>query len=253
MSSTYFFRLALSLGYQDVQRTYQRSALGPIWNVIGLAAQLLTIGTIFGIVFRTDLGTYFPFLSISLIVWSNFASTINESTGIFLAADRIIKQVSLPYYFPIVRLLSKNSIFLLHNFSIFLVVATVYPQDWDWHVLLLLPGLMVLLGNLVWISTLAAFVSTRFRDFPPAIAALLTVSFYATPVLWMPDSLPAGFRELIVTYNPFYHLMELVRGPLLGNAPLLENWLVGLGILVAGNTLAWLVARKFWWRVAYWL
>lgn len=253
MTSTHFFRLALSWGYQDVRGTYQRSVLGPIWNVIGLAAQLLTIGTIFGIVFRTDLGTYVPFLSISLILWNFLSSTINESTGIYLAANRVIKQISLPYYFPIVQLLSKNSLFFLHNALIILVVAAVYPQDWGWHVLLVLPGLVVLLGNLVWLSTLAAFVSTRFRDFPPAIASLLSISFFATPIMWMPDTLPAGLRELILTYNPFYHLMELVRAPLLGDVPQLANWLVGLGILVMGNTLAWLVARKLWWRVAYWL
>ena len=253
MSSSRYFQLAASLGAQDVRDLYQRSVLGPIWNTIGMAVQLLAIGTIFGLVFKADLTTYFPFLAISLVLWNYLVTTINESTGAYVGAERFIKEIPVPYFFPIVRLLAKNAVGFLHNAVIIVIVSLVFPRDLGWNLLLSLLGLFVVMGNLIWTSTLAALVSARFRDVPPMIAAFMTVSFFATPIIWMPESLPDEFKDFILPYNPFYHLMELVRGPLLGYSPALENWLVGIGMLVIGNGIAWWLARRLWWRVVYWL
>lgn len=253
MTSSRYLQLAASLGAQDVRDLYQRSVLGPVWNTIGMAVQLLAIGTIFGLVFQADLTTYFPFLAVSLVLWNYLATSINESTEAYVGAERFIKELPVPYFFPIVRSVSKNAVVFLHNFAIIVIISLVFPKDWGWSILLVLPGLFVVMGNLVWTSTLAALISAKFRDIPPMIAAFMTVSFFATPIIWMPESLPDEFKELILPYNPFYHLMELVRGPLLGYSPALENWLVGIGLLVIGNAVAWWLARRLWWRVVYWL
>ena len=246
-------RLAVFLGFQDVQGAYHRSALGPLWSVIGLTAQLLTIGTIFGLVFEADLGNYFPYLGIGLTLWTFLAGTVNECSGAYIAAERLLKELPLPYYFNLVRLLSKNSLLFMHNWIIVVGIAVVFPVGWNWVQLLALPGLAILLGNMFWVGTLVALASARYRDFPPTIATLFTVSFFVTPIVWIPARLPEGLAQLVLTLNPFYHWIELVRAPLLGVAPVFENWLTSISMLVLGNFLAWLAAKKFWWRVVYWL
>jgi lipopolysaccharide transport system permease protein len=53
--------------------------------------------------------------------------------------------------------------------------------------------------------------------------------------------------------NPFYHLLEITRGPLLGQTPSATNWLVAVVMAVVGWIVALLVFGRYRRRIAYWL
>jgi ABC-type polysaccharide/polyol phosphate export permease len=60
-------------------------------------------------------------------------------------------------------------------------------------------------------------------------------------------------HDWIALINPAYHLLEVVRAPLLGQAPTLLNWAVAAGIAacsVALGVLSFVYARR---RLNYWL
>lgn len=253
LSSGAFVRLAAGLGAQDVGDTYQRSGLGPLWTTIGLAIQVLSIGLVFGFLFGADLTTYFPFLVISLVLWNLVTSSLTEASNVYISAERLIRQIEIPFFFPLGRLMSKNVITLFHNFVIVALVMVFYPQEWTAEVLLAVVGILLLVANLYWVVTLVAVAGSRFRDLGPIIASLLTVSFYVTPIIWMPSSLPTKLAEVLLPYNPFFHLMEIVRGPLMGYSVGVESWITAGTLVLVGNLLAWLVARRYWWQVVYWL
>jgi ABC-2 type transport system permease protein/lipopolysaccharide transport system permease protein len=79
----------------------------------------------------------------------------------------------------------------------------------------------------------------------------MQVMFFITPVIWRADMLPD--RVILLDLNPFYHIMETVRAPLLGGSATLENWLVVLFITLAGWALTVLVYSMYRWRIAYWV
>ncbi len=60
-------------------------------------------------------------------------------------------------------------------------------------------------------------------------------------------------RALVLHLNPFYHLVEIFRGPLLGQVPTAENWLA----VVLFTLVSWVLAMTFYtvyrWRIAYWV
>jgi lipopolysaccharide transport system permease protein len=253
LSPVGFVKLAARLGVQDVRDTYQRSVLGPLWTTIGLGIQVLAIGLVFGILFGADLATYLPFLVISLVLWNLITSAITEASGVYVASERFIRQIELPSFFPITRLLSKTVVTALHNLVLVVLVLAYYPQQWNFQSLLAPFGLLLLVGNLYWVVTLLALAGSRFRDLGPIIAALLTVSFYVTPIIWLPSAIPANIADILLTYNPFFHLMEIIRGPSLGSSPGLQSWIVAVVILILGNLVAWFAAKRFSWRVVYWL
>lgn len=252
-SSVGFVKLSAGLGVADVRDTYRRSVLGPLWATIGLGIQVLAIGLVFGILFGADLATYLPFLVISLVLWSLITSSITEASGVYPASERFIRQIELPSFFPVTRLLSRTTVTALHNFALVVLVVAFYPQEWNFQSLLAPFGLVLLVGNLYWVVTLLALAGSRFRDLGPIIASLVAVSFYMTPIIWLPSAIPANIADVLLTYNPFFHLMEIVRGPLLGSSPGLQSWIVAVVMLVCGNILAWFAAKRFWWRVVYWL
>lgn len=242
------------LGTQDIKRAYRRSALGPFWVTAGMALQIATIGTVFGILFKADLSTYLPYLAVSIIVWSLISGVINEACLAFSSSEAIIKQTDVPLFVFIVRLLWKNLLSFAHHIIILPLVFLVVFLAPDISILLLLPGLALLFLNLAWISFVLATISSRYRDLPPIVNSLLGILFYVTPVIWTPDLLgdPAA-QHLLLGLNPFYHLLQIVRLPILGEFPTFENWAVSLLIASVGWIIAGIAYKKYSKMIAYWV
>lgn len=66
----------------------------------------------------------------------------------------------------------------------------------------------------------------------------MVVAFFLTPVFWMPEL--AGAREFVLDWNPFFHALEVLRRPLLGQAPSLMSW----GVAAATAALWWVIAYR---------
>jgi ABC-type polysaccharide/polyol phosphate export permease len=76
-------------------------------------------------------------------------------------------------------------------------------------------GLVFLVANTAWISMLIAIASARFRDIPQVVASVMQFAMFVTPVFWPAERLN-GARHAVLDFNPFYHMLEAVRAPLLG-------------------------------------
>jgi lipopolysaccharide transport system permease protein len=57
----------------------------------------------------------------------------------------------------------------------------------------------------------------------------------------------------IIDYNPFAHLLELVRGPLVGTPPSALTWTVTIAMAVAGWLLALALTERYLKRIPYWV
>jgi len=117
--------------------------------------------------------------------------------------------------------------------------------------LLAVAGLALLLVNAGWIMLLLGMICTRFRDVPPIIGSLIQLLFFVTPVMWKPELL--GDRRYLMVLNPFYHLLEVIRAPLLGHVPGWESWVAGLLFAAAGWAFTFVCFARFRKRIAYWL
>jgi ABC-2 type transport system permease protein len=53
--------------------------------------------------------------------------------------------------------------------------------------------------------------------------------------------------------NPFYHFVQILRAPLIGQSVNVGSWYVVVGITIAGWVLALVVMRNYRARVSYWL
>jgi len=93
-------------------------------------------------------------------------------------------------------------------------------------------GLILVTVNTAWISMLAAIASARFRDIPPIVGSVTQFAMFLTPVFWMPSSFPS--RHAFLALNPFYHMLQAIRAPLLGQSVDPLTWAVLAGLAVAG-------------------
>lgn len=247
-------RLALMLGYQDLRQAYRRSAIGPFWLTLGMAVQIASMGFVFGLIFKNEITEYLPFLAVSIIVWNFMTTTINEGCFAFIASEGIIKQIALPFSTFVVRVVWRNLLIAGHNAVIIPLVLLIFLLTPSWSLIALVPGAALLVANLGWIVWITAFISSRYRDTPQIISSVLTVAFFVTPIMWNPELMEDNaLTHLFLGLNPFYHLLQIVRLPILGSWPTLENW--GLAILsaLAGSILVFLIDKKYKNRIAFWV
>lgn len=245
--------LALMLGWQDIKQRYRRSKLGPFWLTISMGVMIAMIGIVFGQVLSTPMDNYLPFLATGIILWSYISATVVDSSSVFIEAQGMIRQLDLPLSLYPIRVLWRNIVIFCHNIIILPLVFVIIGKGVTWNIFWVFPGVMVFCWNMLWVSLLLGTFCTRFRDMPQIVNSLLQVFFYVTPIIWMPNALNPRSASLLVEPNPVYHLLELVRAPILGNCPTVMNWLVSIAIALTGSVISLWFFGKYKKRIAYWL
>ena len=239
------------LGWYDILQRYRRSLLGPFWLTASMAIMVLALGVLFAEIFNTPVHDFLPFLCVGLLVWNFISSFLIEGGTLFTGAESHIKQIRLPYSVYVYRSSWSKLIIFAHNFVIYFGVL-VYFQIWPGAVALLaIPGLLLILINGALASLYVGMLSARFRDVPQVINSVVQIIFFITPIMWKPELLQT--RTYITDFNPFFHLLEIVRAPLLGNSPTMENYLVVLLITLINAAVVGTFFTRFRSRISYWV
>jgi ABC-type polysaccharide/polyol phosphate export permease len=242
-----------TLAWADMLLRYRRTVLGPLWATLSIGVMTGSVGLVFGAIFGGEMSKFLPFFAIGLVVWTFISSSVTEGCSIFLIAAGLIKSIPTPLILHIYRMMWRQLIVLAHHLMIPVFVWLIFGWELGWNTLLALPGFV-----LVWLAVLGAvmvlaMLCTRFRDVQQIIVTMLQLLFLLTPIVWMPKSLRAEISGFILDWNPIYYLIEVVRGPLLGEVPEMHIWLGAIAVaalsLGTGLTLyGWLRHR-----IAYWL
>ena len=239
------------MGLQEIQQRYRRSVLGPFWITISTTALILSMGPLYGRLFSQDLNTYFSYLAIGLIIWQTLSALLNEAGYIFISSESYIKQIKIPFAVYILKSLLKNIIIFSHNFIIIIVVLVVYRKQWGFDIFLFPIGLLLVFINGFWISLLFGIISARFRDMPMMISNAIQVVFFLTPIMWKKEML--GRHDWVADINPLYHLIEVIRAPLLGGQLPTGSFIYVALLGLIGNMFAFLIFSKFRSRISYWI
>jgi lipopolysaccharide transport system permease protein len=76
--------------------------------------------------------------------------------------------------------------------------------------------------------------------------------FFMTPVIWKPEQLGAsGMAKL--PFNPFFDLLEIVRGPLLESGVSGMTWLGALAYSAALCSISWAFFVRARGRITFWI
>lgn len=247
------YALVVLLGWQDIKQRYRRSYIGPFWFTLSTAIMITGMGLVFSQIFKTSLQEYLPFLAVGMIIWGFVSTTISEGCMSFIHADAIIKQLPIPIFTHILRVLTRNIFIFLHQLVLIPIVILVVHADIEINIFTLIIGFFILILNLLWIILLLATLCTRFRDLSQIINSGMQIVFYVTPIMWQAKLMSHRFGVVFLNLNPIYHLFELVRAPLLGYSAQPINWMVGVGIAVLGWCLSLSVFGRYRHRIAYWL
>ena len=239
----------LRLGLLDFRLGFRRSTLGVGWIFANLLITILAIGIVYSTLLEQPVKGFLPFLAAGLVVWTYLTASMVEGSNAFVGSEGYIKQIEMPPYIYVLRFFVSNSLKLLVSLSAYVVVALIFAVEFRPGVLWSVPGLLLLGCASLLLTNIFAHLNARFRDVAHGASIGLQTLFYVTPVLWPPEMLRGHRLQLLVNLNPLYHLLEIVRQPLLHSRPASQaNYLAAGLLLVAlaffASFLTWLYHRR---------
>jgi lipopolysaccharide transport system permease protein len=243
------------LALADLRTRWRRSFLGALWSLLQPLGMTLLITLVFSRIFGSDIQRYAPFIFSGLITWEFVGSTVSGGSLAFVQADAYIRQTRHPLAIYTLRAALTNIvIFGLASLGLILWVLLAMPENfgWTWLAALMIYPLLLTSG---WaVATLLAYFATRFRDIPHALGLILQAIWFVSPVYFEPDIFRKAGLSVLVDLNPIYHLLEIVRAPLLsGRWPTLQNITWAWGMAAVFGLLAWLAGRRLERRMIFFL
>lgn len=246
------WRLCVTLSWLDIKLRYRGSLLGPFWLTLSTAVMIGSMGVIYAALFRMNLHEYLPFLALSLVLWGFVSALVGEGCTAFTTSEGMIRAVRMPFTVYAVRIVLRNLLVLAHNA---VAILAVFALLRTWPDVATAAAALPALG--LWLIDGLAFIMllgplcARFRDIPPIVGSVLQIAFFVTPVIWKPQLV--GATAWVMPFNPFYSLLEIVRGPLLGEIP---GWDVYVSALIYSALLLFVTSVLFArvrGRIAFWV
>lgn len=251
-NTRYFWtHLALS----DLRSRWRRSFFGALWSIIQPLGMTLLLAIVFSKMFKSDIYAYAPYILSGIVVWECITACVTGGALSFVQADAYIKQCRHPLAIYTLRIVLGSLIILaMACLALLGWSAIVLPENFGWHWLAALSA-FPMLGLILWpLSTLLAYIGVRFRDVPHATGLIMQALWFISPVYFEIKMFRQGGLDMLVDYNPVYHLLQLFRAPLLeGQWPTLENYSFVLGTAAIVTLVAWLVGRKAERKVIFYL
>lgn len=215
----------------------------------------LLLAVVLSKMFNSNIFTYAPYILSGIVVWECVTACVTGGALSFVQADAYIKQSKHPLAIYTLRtVLTSVIVLFMACFALWGWSAVVLPQNFGWHWIAAL-SIFPVLALILWpLSTLLAYIGARFRDVPHATGLVMQAFWFMSPVYFEVKMFRQGGMDALVDWNPIYHLLQLLRAPLLdGKWPTLHNYLFCFGAAVVIGVLAWLVGRKAEPKVIFYL
>lgn len=231
---------------RDLRVRYSRSVLGYVWTVLDPLLMSLIYFLVFVYIFkRGDVGhkPYFLFLILGLLSWQWFSGTVSDTSRALIQESKLVRSTNLPREVWVVRVVLSKGVEYLFSLPVLLFFLVIYLVKGDAHIniwLFLFPlGIVVQFVALVGLGLLLAPVTALVTDTQRVIRIALRMLFYATPVIYAAQLVPAPY-DTITWLNPLTGILEMMRAGFFDQPvpwpPIVASIVVSVLLLLIGTT-----------------
>jgi ABC-type polysaccharide/polyol phosphate export permease len=213
-----YLDLVAVLVKRELKVKYRGSVLGYLWSMLNPLLFMAIISVVFSFLMR-GIENYNLYVLSGILFWNMVTVSLNLGTSAVVRNSSLLQKVQVPtWIFPVVPagLGVTNFALSLIPYTVIYVYSgrTIPEQLW------LLPVLFIL--TLVFVAGLSIGLSVMnvfFRDVSHVLEPLLTLTFYATPVIYdrHASAIPDYVRELLLL-NPLTHYVEAFRAAMFGGS-----------------------------------
>lgn len=228
----YIWRTALS----DVRHRYAGAGAGVLWNIL----QPLSMILIYSLVFASIMGRagtgeapYVVYLCSAMLPWLAFSETVARGSRAILANAQYLRKLPIPESAFVAQAAVSSAIGLAISYAILAVAAIPFGfiPNWYWLLAPIPFALLLLMG--FGVAAIGAAVVPFVQDASEIIRIILTIGFWAYPMVYVADILPDKL-QIVLPLNPTYPALEAGRQLML-EARLPDLWLLptalGWGVL----------------------
>ena len=238
--------LIQSLVTRELKARYRGSVLGFFWSFINPLLLLVVYSFVFTVVLpgtiRRD-QPYALFMFCGILPWTWFSSSLTEAANSLMSGGNLIKKVLFPAeILPIVHVLSNMMHFF---FGLPILLASWCGSRPTTH----RRGVVVPRGCRRAAAVharprlLLAALTVHFRDIKDILSNLLTLWFFATPIIYPMHLAPGTISKTVLNANPFSHFAVSYQEILFYSGP--SDIGAGCSAVAAGSVLLFLLG--------YWL
>jgi ABC-2 type transport system permease protein len=191
-----FFHLTWLIATTDYKLTYFGSALGYLWSLMRPLLYFSVLYVVFTHVVKIGKVPDFPVvLLLNVVLFSFFQEATGASVVSVVVREGLVRKMHFPrIVIPLSTVLTATFSLLLNLVAVFafVLIYGIAPM-WTWLLLpvLLLPLLAITAGTAMILSSLYV----RFRDVAPIWSVVSQALFYAAPIFYTVESVPASVRE----------------------------------------------------------
>ena len=213
------------------------SYLNWLWWILEPLCYMLVYTFVVQVVFSSREDYFAAFVLIGLTAWTFFNKTVQGSVNIIRKNKSVVTKIYLPKYMLVLTNMLVQTFKMLVSFALIFILMAVLGVPFTWHILYVIPVLLVLFVVTFGAAVLFMHMGVFVRDLYQVTLVVLRLLFYMTGVFYsIPNRVPAPYGKLLLRLNPMACLVECLRGALLygkvQHYVLLLVWF-GLGLLVS--------------------
>jgi ABC-type polysaccharide/polyol phosphate export permease len=238
----------------DIVTKYRRSRLGVFWLFVPPLLYVWGLGFFYsGLMGAVD-ANFICHVGIGFLLFRLMSTVITESSGVLPAHQAFILDGHVRLTDFVLRVLAKALFYFLMAMPVLAPALMLGPGVTLTGVLLGLLALPLVLANLLWIASVTSLVGARFPDVNEIMGNVFILGFVMTPIVWYAGSAPAGtIRGMVMRVNPMFHLIEIVRAPIMGEAVSRLTLAYVALMSLSGWLLAMVLHRRYSRFVPLWL
>jgi homopolymeric O-antigen transport system permease protein len=235
---------------RDLASRYAGTALGLAWTLL---QPLLLIGlfqVVFSRLMATRLGPqagpsdYFAWLCSGILPWFAVQETAHRASSLFAESAGLVKRVAFPPALLVGRVVGAAMVGCAVSFVALLGVLAALGRPPGVEVLLAVPAFCFLALLVAGLGCGLSVLCVLVRDAGPLVPLATTAWFWLTPIVYLPEILPAAVRPLLRA-NPLAPILSLFRAAAgVGPAPGWPTIAAGAGASIAALAAGgWLFRR----------
>ncbi len=195
---------------KEIRGRYKNSILGVMWSFLNPLLQLAVYAVIFGALLGGGDPTYHIYICVALIPWTYFTTSITQSAFTIIGNGDIIKKVYFPREILPISVVTSGAVNFVISTIIILAFVIFSGLGITKYILLYPIVLLIQYILLLGISFIVSAITVYFRDLEHIIGVVLMAAFYATPIVYKLEQLPANL-QIIMQVNPMTHLINAYR------------------------------------------
>jgi len=245
------FNVSYTIAMEDLRLRYRRTLFGVLWLTATFSLFIAAKTFVFGGLMAVPLKEYTLYMSTAFLVWGFINATMTDACTVWINAEAWIRGVNVPKSTFVYQVICRNFVTSGYSALAVAVIFALFKHQFTWHALVSIPAVIVLLLNAGWVTFFFGVVATRYRDIIHLIRTAMGIMFFVTPILWIPSTMGPKF-ELFSLYNPFAHMIAIVRDPLVYGTSNPISWIVCLSFAIIGWGISFLLFAKYRNRLVFW-